>query len=397
MTTHITRMACAWNMGTRVGINSGSTGEWGNSSGTVDQVALAARTGPYGLRIHPTGALAFQTRVFNLSQVFVDRFYFQFPTLPSADAHVFYIGAGGGTERDGFQLRFITSDDTVRFVELDNLSAVIETSTGPVISAGQWYRVDVRFKGSSTASPGLDWQIAEDDEAGVAQTSLTGSYALNRVFFGSNVAQTFDLYIADQYGAYSTDDAGENGAALAAEYPRGPGYGKRLVATSTSFGDSADFSMTDASAVTNAWQAMDDDPLIGAPGLRQDVVDTTNYAEFGLTQLDAGEVPYAISVVAEARAVAGGTSNASLRITKDAAEQTIITQNWNNGPQLISVVYLPGDSQTTKWTRAQVNAARVRWGYSSNVSNPPIIGGFVVTVDVSLAEELEAYWGVALQ
>jgi len=580
VTTHITRMAVGWEMGTRTGIGSGSTGEWGNSSaGAVTQVVDAARSGSYGLRINPSAASAKQSREFNLSQVFVLRFYFRYPTLPSADSHIFYIGAGGGAETNGFQLRFINSDDTVRFVELDNTGAVIETATGPVIVAGQWYRVDVLFRGSGAAgTDGLEWQIAEDDDPGVAQTSLTGSYAVNSIFFGSNTAQTFDLYVDDLYAAYSTDDGGEGGAALAAEYPRGPGYCRAIRLTGTPVTDAV-FSTTDGSALADSHTIINQDPLIGTPGVRQDSVDTAKFMEWtvggtaieewidryetggewvtsagtptivgspvlngsnaleltppvervgytfglgtgvrvatrrvgfrfntvpsvanatpvlaewrggtgvllrfnrntqkfnlisGATSIDFGptvaantwyiievfrdsrvnpwsctarvkvdggdwdastasmnpavaaaditefwlgsnsagdsytayyddfgipaldtslaenEEPYAISVIAEARAVGGGASNATLKVTKDAAEQTVTAGNWNNGPQLISVTYLPGDSQTTRWTKAQVDAMTLRWGYSSDVTNPPIIGGSVITVDISAVAE----------
>jgi hypothetical protein len=367
-------------MGTRSGVASGSSGEWGNSAGTtVEQVVAAARTGLYGLRIAPTAATAKQSREFNLSQAWSSRFYFRYPSLPGADSHLHYIGAGGGAETTGVQWRFRSSDGKLIAVALDGAGAVTETEVGPDLDPATWYRLEY-IKAQSGA---LDWQVAVGDGGAEDFGQVGGTSAFNSVFFGTNTSQTFDLHVADMYAAYSEDDGGENGAALVAEGFRGPGYGKRLVAVSASSPDTAPFSMTDASAVLDSWQAMDDDPMIGAPGLRQDSADAAKYVEYELTQLGENETPHAISVVAEGRAVGGGTSNATLKDVKDGAEETIINTNWNNGPQLISTVYLPGDSQTTKWTRAQVNAMKVRWGYSGNVSNPPIIGGFTATADVS--------------
>jgi len=222
MATHITRMAVGWELGPFSGVGSGSTGEWGNVTAfsTVDAAAAAARTGAYGLRIHPTAATAKQSREFNLSQEFVGRFYMRYPTsLPSADSHIFYVGAGGGAETSGAQIRFRQSDSKLICVSLDAVGAVTATAVGPTISADTWYRIEFR----KTDAGAFKWQVATGDGPATAFTDATASDAFNSVFFGTNTAQTFDLYIDDFVAAYSADDAGEGGAALAAEYPFGPG------------------------------------------------------------------------------------------------------------------------------------------------------------------------------
>lgn len=386
MTTHITRAAVGWEAGSfSAFVGAGESGEWGNSSSlsVVDAATAAARSGTYGLRLHPTAGIAKQSREFNLSQVFLGRFYFKYPSsLPGANAHIFYVGAGGGAEISGAQLRFRQSDSKLICVSLDSGGGVTATAVGPVIVADTWYRIDFRKATDAT----FDWQID-----GVAQTAATASSAFNSVFFGTNTSQTFDLYVDDLYAAYSSDDGGDTGAVLSAEYPRGEGEVKRLVAVSTSLTDASKFSMDDASDETLAHQAMDNDPLFGGPGLRQDTASATDYVEFGVTDLGVNDAPYGISVLREFRQTGGGTSDATLKITKDGTEQTVFTGNWNNGPGISSVLYLPGDSQTTPWTKAQVDAALVRWGYSGNVTNPPIIGGFGVMVDVTPVTEPEGW------
>jgi hypothetical protein len=376
VTAHITRMAVGWEAGSFSAFaGAGASGEWGNvnSLSVVDAEAVAARTGAYGLRLHPTAGSATQSREFNLSQEFIGRFYFKFPTLPSGNAHIFFVG--NGTEATGAQIRFRQSDNKLICVSLDGVGAVTATAEGPAISANTWYRIDFRKATDAT----FYWQVD-----GVIQTNATASSAFNRVNFGTNTAQTFDLYVDDFTSAYSADDGGDTGATLAAEYPIGAGYCVGLRPISTTSPDSSDFSVTDASAIGSSHQVLDNDPIFGAPGVRQDVVDAANYMEYGLTQLAANEVPNGISPLAEGRTSGGGTGNASFKITKDGSEVIIVSGNaWINGPHINVPFYLPGDSQTTKWTRTQVNAAVIRWGYSDNVSNPPIIGGFLITVDVS--------------
>jgi hypothetical protein len=384
----IVRSAVGWELGPFNAVASGTTGEWGNSTAysTTDAATAAARSGVYGLRIHPSAGTAKQSREFNFNEVFVDRFYFKYPSLPGADAHIDYIGGGGGAEISGFQLRYINSDNTIRAVELNGSGTVIETSTGPAISAGTWYRIDYKFEGSG-ANATFDWQID-----GSAQAQLSGSYALNSMFFGTNTAQTFDLYVDDQLAAWNTTSP--DAAATRAEYPFGEGSVKILKPTGVTYTDAAKFSPSSGTDA-DAWQLLDDIPILGAGSVQQDTIGTSDYAEISFEDLAAGETPLAISIPFEMRTTGGAAGLADMRVVKEGSELSpsmYTGTGWANGPAII----IDRDAtnpiaQTTRWTADQVNGATVRFGYSSDVTPAPVLGGVMLMVAVSLVTEPEGW------
>jgi hypothetical protein len=221
------------------------------------------RTGDYSLLIADPGAGANNASLPVASGVAVARLYLRFASLPAANVAAVLIGdaAAGNDLRLGYQAS--SQRLTLRF---GNGALTLASSS---VSAGTWYRVDLRFV-ANTNPRTANWQID-----GVAQTAVSangGASTVNTVRLGSTVA-------ADAFTA-NYDDVLISGTS--GDYPLGSGtvVGLRPAAMGTSAGTGS-FRNNDGSAISGTtYQRLDDSPMSSiADFVRQQTVGTGDYVE----------------------------------------------------------------------------------------------------------------------
>lgn len=160
----------------------------------------AARSGDYGLRVAtgPDGATSSWTRPIENASTVVLRFAFKLATL-SAMQPALVAGVVGGQQDSGF---VAYEPASMRLVA--SIASLPAPVRGPVISAGQWYLIDVRWS-SAGGTAQLDWRV---DGIPQPQAAAQGTLsAANAVLFGGGMLQPGDALDYDDLSiALGADD-----------------------------------------------------------------------------------------------------------------------------------------------------------------------------------------------
>jgi hypothetical protein len=211
---------------------------------TADSVA--ARTGSYSLKdTDPVGTASDASLAIGAG-VAVARVYLRLASLPVADVNELLLldAAAGSDLRLGYQAS--SAKLTLRFA---NTAVTVASST---VSAGTWYRIDLRF-GASTNPRTADWQVD-----GVAQTALSSAETASTVAslrLGSTVvADTFTANYDDVFISATSGD-----------YPIGAGtvVGLRPDGMGTN-NTPGSFRNDDGTAIdANTYLRLDDSPMTG--------------------------------------------------------------------------------------------------------------------------------------
>lgn len=374
----------------------------GTAGTQVQVLAAAARTGGYGLRLVPTANIAhygWQNTANGgrlTGRVFVDSFWFKFPTsLPAVDFNIWIcIGTGGGN--DAF-IKFLQSTG--------GLQAVLGASTqlGPTgIVANAWHHIDIRV--DMTTSPNtLDWRVD-----GVAQTSISlavaGQDLLNVGFSSDNATQNGTIDIDDGVPSMT-----------AADYPLGkhkiiqlvPDTGSTTTEISTANSTARMITNSAIDATHNSANILaalsEVPPLLGgsASGLGQRVSGTGLACEIPMTTytLVGGETVTAVRAVlcAWAANASAAANTLGLRAWNGSAETTLFAaaayagQNSSTAPAWICKMYSGVTDQTT------LNALALRVGYSGDISPLPGIHAAYAQVAIKESTSLSAALATATE
>jgi hypothetical protein len=310
------------------------------------------RSGTYSLRIADPAGAANNASLPVAAGVAVVRLYLRFASLPTATVNEVLTGdlAAGNDLRLGYQAS--PSRLTLRFGN----AAVTAGST--TISAGTWYRIDVRLVGNTNPRTAA-WQID-----GVAQTPISrngSGSTVNRIRLGSTVA-------ADAY-TVNYDDVMIS--ATSGDYPIGPGtvVGLRPAAMGTSVGTGS-FRHNDGSTISSTtWQRLDDDPMSStADYVRQQTIGTNDYVEVTFDATTSNCVT-GVSALLAYHAAGNGTNDGKTSIFDGSTERIVLDGDMSfTSLRYVDVVVDPAASA---WTVGAVNGLRAHVGASSDTNPNP--------------------------
>jgi hypothetical protein len=262
-----------------------------------------------------------------------------------------------------------------------------------------WRWVDWRFK-CSTSTWAADWRIetAADTYTDQAATSLAGqaTTSFDTLHLGANVSQTMtadfdDVIISRHYVAYPL---GPHQVRLLTVDPAG---------TPSLSGTSTNFSVFTANGTLAAWNAVnarnavDEVPptvSASADGICQTAVAASDYIEFPMATytLGADEFVSAVRMLAAAWGGTGtGTGTLGLRGWDGTTETTLVAASTSydaGSPTAVSATEPLWQcamwQSTNGWTQAELDAAAVRVGFSTDAT--PDMGVHVVYLETAVGK-----------
>ncbi len=359
----------------------------------VDIVTGNARTGTYSLLTAPSATAAGQWRkTLATPNIVVGRFYIKVTVLPGAGTTG--VGAELNTVTTGLQprIRLKELSGTVYFQVAIGSTAI--GSDGPTITVGVWYRVDWLVD-VSTATWNLLCRIDGGTEFGgtsvQASADTVNSFRLGQ---GGTTGPAFTAYYDDVIVSQTL-----------ADYPIGPGEGRAIwpIADGTHNpatpdcirGGGASPALISGSNV--AWQYMDDSPFPSGTSPTTDRInqDTatgahpTHYVEMTFSQM-AGANRLRVNGVEGLLAYGGdsATTNKGSTVVIDRAGTETAVYGTSATPADMSetsVFYksakitMPGAG----WNLQEVNALKMRIGYSNDVSPNPYWQALMLEIDVT--------------
>src|SRR3990170_4999973 len=185
-----------------VGFETGNTLEASSASGATVQ-GTTKRTGDYALRLNPSASVA----IFTVKCLAADgsagnmgitttayfTFYLRLGSLPGSTVRIAEAdGISGGNIR--------ISVDSSGNVFLSNWAESADSSTAATLSAGVWYRIDLKAVKSGTCELQVD--------GGTAVTLSGGVVNIDYLNLGTTASQTMDVY----YDDVAVSDSGFPGA-----------------------------------------------------------------------------------------------------------------------------------------------------------------------------------------
>lgn len=343
-------------------------------SGFTNQNTIA-RNGGRAFRFHPSAAECHIRKATASSARRHWRFYIYFAALPSIDTTLLRLQAAAGT---ACYLRYRTATT-------DIIAAIGTSTTGAtaqVVTTGVWYRVEFKVDlstGTRTAA-----LIVDGTPKGMVSASIAASTSTLWMIGASTNGETLnaDIYIDDI--ATGTD---------VADYPLGAGQIKALFPNrdgTHSFSVAGDFQddtgTNIAPGATDAWERIAHTINTLSTFLAAALAGTTEYLEWGFDTLTGAGRINGMEVVSAHHAAGTSANKQSARLVDGASvgdifadvdfSQTTLTQNTKHFPT--------APSTATRWTVAQVNAVRVRWGSSwaaSDVDPDAYIDAMLLEVD----------------
>jgi hypothetical protein len=355
-----------WGTGWEYGVNPVTNGGGLADvvTGTPTVVTTPVRSGTYALSINPAAATENMRK--NLSsQIVVERRYVRLETLPAATSELWRFASTG------------TADLKINYNQPDNKFELVYTGGGVAqlssmtVSADQWYRFDLKLDHSVDPHT-ADWQVD-----GVAQTQTVSPAQVadnvTSVYFGAFGAVTIDVYFDDVYISYT-----------AADYPIGDSEIKKLSpdADGTHSPATPDCirgggaSPALISGSNTAFQYMDDVPFPtgAAPTtdrINQDITagHTTHYVETTFPDISETTINGVIGLLAYGGDSATANNGSTKAVRSDATEINIYAGDMSETTVFykFAVVTAPGGG----WTQAEVNALKMRQGYSTDITPNP--------------------------
>lgn len=346
-------------------LNNSGQGLFASISGTGMSVVSTTkrRTGGRALRVHHTssaGSYAGMQVGTSITRR-VSRLYFWVDTLPSVKTQIVRQGLVSGVNMDLWV-------DTNGALSLQ-LGTTTQNWSGGNISTGTVYRFD--YDMNVAANPLLcDWKIN-----GTTQTQLSYAAAADAVstqYWGAITSCTID--------AYFTDILWSN---TAADYPIGEGYVIGLRPTGDGTHNNTtnvleDYNGNDIDGVNYfAYAQLDDDPWtdsITSDLIRCNVAGASNYLEITFSGAPAGTVQGVIGLLQYASA---GTqaNNGACQVRNSEGTATTIWGSPSSPADYSEGAYFTKKAIATApsggWNQTEVNAIRVRLGYSADATPDP--------------------------
>jgi hypothetical protein len=331
---------------------------------TID--ATIKRTGSYSLRAYKTVASSCHVtkNIAGSPTYLVARFYIYFTTLPSSSTTIWRCNANTG---GGPSISFIQATSQLRsdFNGSGN-------QLGPVITTGQWYRIDLRaYVGGATRTQ--EWSVD-----GVAQTtssdSIAASYFTN-IRAGFIDAITGDLYFDDIVASITSGDYPLGGTDEVEIVGLRPGSDGTHNNAANIMEDSAGNDIDGSTYY--AYDKLDENPwatTADADYVRQTGNGTGNYCEVNFADTAETTILGARAFLQYASASTSGNTGGCIMIDEDAVSTTLYgaagaLADYSETSAFYKSVMMP--TPAGGWDAAAVNAIKCRFGYSDDAAPDP--------------------------
>lgn len=350
-------------------VNGG--GLFSEITGTPVVDATSKRIGNYGLHLTPAENVdMLYSPTWTGNNMTVGRFYFCFhawPTLASTPTRFDFLGPYTVI---GPNICF--DMNTSHKVELCYAGNILQTSS-ITCSLDTWYRVDFRI--NQSANPWvIDWQMAEGDAAGTAQTQ--GSYAasadtvtklaMGQVFTAAITADYYldDIVISNTSGDYPI---GAGGVFALSPDEDGTHTGGANVIEKE---DGTDI----VSGYTTAHDLVNSVPIGDVTNYIRQVATGDVYAELLFADTTQSNIQGVQALLAYKASGATACSGACIIIDEDAVQTTLhgnptTRADYSEVSVFYKKVMLP--KSAGGWDTAAVNVLKARVGYSNNVATYP--------------------------
>lgn len=365
-----------WLTGFENGIVSVSGGGLFSSvTGTPAIVTTPVRTGARALEISASAAIVrLRSKLLGTPTVGVFRVYVRFNTLPTADAKVLHIPAATGTYPT-LWFKNATGTWAARWADGDAF-----VDSGITVVANTWYRVDMKVDVS--ANPKLyNWQID-----GAAQTQISKAGVATTLFalgFGTDIAQTFTCYYDDAFISLTAADYPIGASEIKSLSPDADGTHNPATPDCIRGGGASPALI---SGGNTAFQYMDDVPFPSGASpttdrINQDITagHTTHYVEVAFPDISETTINGVMGELAYGGDSTTANNGSTKAVRSDATEIDIYAGDMSETSVFYksAIVTAPGGG----WTQAEVNALKMRLGYSSGITPNPFWQALMFEVD----------------
>jgi len=342
---------------------------WDAVVGTPTIDTAIKRSGAASLRLNPAGASQNAQKIL-AQNVVPGRIYVYFASLPTGQSSLFrHVNANGNLNIDCDETGALTA-----IVGAGTRSATIATLT-----TGVQYRID--WLADSSANPAT-LKVMVDGGSEVEATNAQASVNITQFRPGTASADTYDARVDD---LILGDSAGDYPFGEGSVQPLSPNVDGTHSFIAGDFGFDAAGGDVDIGA-TDVWgyviPPLDD--IVDF--IRQKAINANGYVEVGFGAAPFGWDAQAVAVVAafHAAGTAADTcglvlnDGGSLRQCLDDAGDNLMDVSQTTVVFAEDVVAVPPSGGT--WTEAKLNALKVRWGYSTDVTDAPYWDGVVLEV-----------------
>jgi hypothetical protein len=252
------------------------------------------------------------------------------------------------------------------------------------VALNTWYYLGMRYDVGATTYA-TDWWVN-----GAAQTQATlagqtiGTVGKPRFGQGTAAVTSTTYYDAMAYATCANTDA---------IWTPGLIRGARIVATGTHNQTAGDL-QDDASAnLTNgdgSWAKVDEVPVDGgADFIKQVVIRSTSYAEYIYDKVAGGQTPRAMEQVVAFHNIttAANTQKAQLWDGTTAADTYALVSSGSVAGQIATRSKQWATAPTGAWTPTLADSCRLRWGFSTDVTDVPALDSSVGEFEFAIEKQ----------
>jgi hypothetical protein len=395
--TFCPNVAPAWMTGMEHGVTSsagdGIFSALSAAGGSISASSEVPRSGNYSLRLNDTsnaGDTWIDSSIINSTTMIV-RFAMRLTSLPSSGmGQIASVWTSSGT-----QIASVGYDNSTQKLHAQFDGGTVRAAAS-TISAGQWYRVDLRIN-TGGATHTLDWRIN-----GVAQTQATRS---------SSAMTMEDLTLgsvrdADIYNAYIDDIVITTDSS---DYPLADGRILGLVPNAMGTITNPNGYLKDNSSTTNisstSWTLLDGLPMTSTAGyIRQTTASSGSHAHVAFADIARTKCIDAVRAVVALHS-SGTTANQAKTSIFEGSTETVVH---NDSVATTSLTYRGKviTPATGSWTTSKLNSLQARIGSAVNTASEPYWDGLLLEYEQStkddtiyenvvLADNPAGYWRLA--
>lgn len=352
---------------------------WRTVTGTPTISTTTVRSGARSLRCNTAGTSVWVGRSLTSTNTIILSFLVRFATLPGADVTICsFVSAAGNPVLDFNQATGKLRVDTT-------------TDVGPVLSTGVWYRVDLRYVMS--ANPWvLKAQVDGGAETTVNQAVAASTMTAWRLGLGTEAdTSTADAFFDDLVVSVTS-----------ADYPLGDHEVLKMSpnADGTHSFTANDFIRGDAGAAiltsdTDVWTLVDDVPFaaIGTTdSVQQNVIRSTGYVELALEAAPRTVDAWGIQIHTQHDADATGADNVKYQENDGGTTRQVYSGDVSNTTATFLSHCMATAPTGGAYTQAKLDALRLRWGFSSDVTGSPIVHALMLEVAYAVAAAPPPSW-----
>lgn len=348
---------------------------WHTVSGAVGIDTTTFRNGARSLRCNPSGAIEYVGRSLTSSNILVGSFAIRFETIPTVSLFLFAAVPSG-------TFAYIAFNQTTGKLQVTDGTTAADF--GPVLSADTWYLVDFRF--NISANP---WALtAQVDGANAATANpaiASSSFTSWRIGAGvDDGTTTVDVYYDDLVLSTTSGDYPLGDHKVLVMRPNADGT-HSFTAGDFGYGDAGGNVATSA---TDVWSFLDDTTIAAidtTDSIRQKVIRSTGYVEVNFEPSPDAANAWGVQVHGSYDALATGANTSWLK-WNDGGTILDVYSNAPTGADFSNTTVTYNSTQRATapsggaWTQAKLDAIKMRWGYSTDVTGTPVIHGLMLEV-----------------